>query len=363
MRIIIMYSYFFPAKQAGGPISSLKNLIQTLSKQSECSLVILTGKHELDGSKLNIKYNRFVRYSKQAVVKYCAGLPIFSTKKSCIFYINGLYSFRFFFLPIVFYSKTQKILAPRGMLHPNALSNKSIRKKIFLKFLKLLTRPNRISFHATNSEEQQHIKNVFGERFKIHLIKNISDTLSIKTKEKNNVTRLVSICRISYIKSIAEVIAALQYSNQIIEYHVYGFIEEEAYWERCISLSKLLPANISFKYNGPVDNDNIEMILDDADVYIQVSASENYGHSLVNALSVGVPIITGKNIPWQYLETNCAGLNIDIEGEAIRKAVDFFADLGKDEFAVWQKGATTYYDKYVKDSSLKEQYLQMFRSA
>ncbi|HWA34039.1 MAG TPA: hypothetical protein VG737_07915, partial [Cyclobacteriaceae bacterium] len=54
--------------------------------------------------------------------------------ENVIFYLNGMFSIPFFFLPLVFArrNKCHVVICPRGMLQEGALSHGSFKKKSYL---------------------------------------------------------------------------------------------------------------------------------------------------------------------------------------------------------------------------------------
>jgi phosphosulfolactate synthase (CoM biosynthesis protein A) len=53
------------------------------------------------------------------------------------------------------------------MLHPGALSQKRLKKKIFLGIMQLLNWQKKVLWHATDEQELQYIRSKFGEEINI----------------------------------------------------------------------------------------------------------------------------------------------------------------------------------------------------
>ena len=95
-------------------------------------------------------------------------------------------------------------------------------------------------------------------------------------------------------------------------------------------------------------------------VYIQPSDSENYGHSMVEALSAGLPLITSENTPWLNLQEEFAGVNVVLDPTAISKAIDRFARMSQEEFDGMSAAAAAYIHKRVNLEEINQQYQRMF---
>ena len=67
-------------------------------------------------------------------------------------------------------------------------------------------------------------------------------------------------------------------------------------------------------YKGPIyDKGKKIKVLNKSRYFINPSASENFGHSIFEALSLGVPVIVSKQSPWGEVEKKGAGMVFDPE--------------------------------------------------
>jgi glycosyltransferase involved in cell wall biosynthesis len=157
------------------------------------------------------------------------------------------------------------------------------------------------------------------------------------------------------------VLKALTNCTSNITYHIYGPVKDQAYWKSCLQLIDELPANINVIYHGDVLPEKVEGVLSQTHVYIQPSKSENFGHSIFEALSIGRPVITSHNTLWNDLENLQAGLNVlPANTIDISNAIDFFSRMHDEELLVWSKGACRYAASAIDVESIGNQYLTMF---
>ena len=140
-KIIIFYDYFLPAYKAGGPIQSIANLLNQF--QENITYKIVCSNKDVDGTILNVECNKWIKYNSISDVFFCDGkTSILLIKKELksfhtdIFFINGIYSWKYNLIPLFFYKAKRKILSVRGMLHPGALSQKTFKKKLYINLLK-----------------------------------------------------------------------------------------------------------------------------------------------------------------------------------------------------------------------------------
>lgn len=369
MKVLIFIDWFAPAFKAGGPIQSIVNLVTQPLRGIEYR--IICSNKDLDGSLLTeVTFDQWVRFNERTEVWYNSDSKnIFKVIKHAsawepnIFFINGIYSLPYNFLPLFFYGRSRKIISARGMLHEGALSQKGFKKKMYLKLWKFLRLHRRNHFHATNHAEKEFIEAVFGKETSVFVAQNFPKTFdsAAVVPAKDNVLKLISIGLVSPMKSYLEVIKALQNCKQSVIYTIYGAIKDSAYWQRCIEEIKSLPSNVHVDYRGDIPAVKIESVLKAAHVFILPSKSENFGHAIYEALSAGKPVITSHNTPWNNLEVAKAGMNISIDNSyELSKAICSFAAMNDCELKLWSDGARDYAKKAVDFESISNQYLDMF---
>jgi glycosyltransferase involved in cell wall biosynthesis len=247
-------------------------------------------------------------------------------------------------------------------LHTGALSQKKLKKRLFLNLLRIVNIKKNTSFHATDNAEAAFIKKEFGEDAQIYVAGNFAKSMQHNNSlSKNvNVLKLITIALISPMKNHLLILQALANCTKEIEYNIYGPIKDAAYWELCVKQIALLPTNIKVKYHGEIKPTEIENVLAINHVFIMPSRSENFGHALIEALSAGKPIITSNATPWNNLLDNKAGINCTEDVHTISDAINLFAEMNAETYKQFTDGAVQYGSKKIDMQALHLQYHQMF---
>ena len=365
-----MYDYFTPAFKAGGPIQSLHNLVDYLNQTFSFS--VLTGAYDkgeinyLNGIRVN-EWNSNdngvkIFYLAPSVFKTGMLISLLRSKEYDAVYLNGLYSPYFNILPLI-YSKNKIILAPRGMLHPGALSQKPFKKKAYLFFFKLFGWHKKVIFHATDETELGFIKKIFGDDVTVKSAPNIPHFIGAKenlAKEKGKLV-LVSVALISPMKNIELVLQSLKQVAAKIDYHIYGPVKEEKYWATCLKVIKELPANISVNYYNEIEPALVPSVIEKAQAFILPSKSENFGHAIFESFSSAKPVITSNYTPWNNLEQLKAGWNVDISTtDELKKAIEQLADMEQPAYNEYCGGAFELAKNYMATSNFMQAYQQLF---
>jgi glycosyltransferase involved in cell wall biosynthesis len=366
--IFISIPWFLPAYKAGGPIQSIANLVNNFNENVEYK--IFCGNTDLNDEPLqNIEEDKWIQFNENAEVWYASKDKASANLKTQVqvlkpdvIFIIGIFSWQYNIVPLLFCKAKKKILSVRGMLHTGALSQKRLKKRLFLQLLKIINIKKNTSFHATDNAEAVFIRKEFGEAAQIYIAGNFAKVMQHTNlfHKEANILKLITIALISPMKNHLLVLNALANCTANIEYNIYGPIKDTDYWELCKKQIAMLPSNIIVKYHGEINPTQIENVLAQKHVFIMPSKSENFGHALVEALSAGKPIITSKATPWNNLLDNKAGINCNEDEQSINNAIKFFAEMNDETYQQFANGSLQYATKKNDKEALHLQYQQMF---
>lgn len=368
MKIIfITIPWFIPAFKAGGPIQSIANMVNEMDEGYQ--FYIYTSNTDLHGLPTEIALaNEWTNYNSYTKVWYASRsnrsqnlVEQVKKIKPDTLYIIGLFDWHFNIVPLLYAKCSNKLLSVRGMLHPGALGEKALKKKIFLQWMKWMKLDKKCRFHATDAQEEKFIKNIFGEEAVTIVAENfprIFPEQDTPIKAPGSL-KLVSIGLISPMKNYLQIIKALQHVKTMVRYDIYGPVKEAGYWEECLHEIKLVPSNITVAYHKELPPHKIHTKLEGEHVFILPSKSENYGHAIVEALSTGIPVITSNGVPWLELEENFAGVNVEPGVDALEEAIEKFAAMSQEEYEKFRRGAAAYIRRKVNTGELKEKYKAM----
>ena len=243
-----------------------------------------------------------------------------------------------------FCKAVKKIISVRGMLHPGALGQKALKKKMLLTALKAFDVVKKCFFHATDETEKYYIKKEFGANSNIFIAGNFAKSITAQVPLAKDAGTLImgTVALISPMKNHLLVLEALKECRESVTYNIYGPVKDAAYWQTCEAVIAALPKNIQVNYYGEVAPAMVPEILAQQHVYIMPSKSENFGHAIAEAFAAARPVITSHTTPWNNLERYKAGINVDLTIDSILKAIAFFAQLNQVEYESFVKGAKQY---------------------
>jgi len=376
-KVLTFIDWFWPGYKAGGPIRSLLNLTENLSKDIAFYIVTRDTDYMSSIPYTNIKCDQWNEISPNIFVYYISKNQL-SIKKIKSFllkdkydkvYINGMYSYYFSIIPLVIarLRGLNTIVSPRGMLSGQTFSSKKGLKKLYLFALRKIGLYNTIEFHATIKKESDDIsKQLNIDKSRIKVAPNLPRKLKQKTVIVKNKTKgqlkLISIARISPEKNTLYAIKALSkldFGETIFD--LFGEIYIDEYWKECKMEIDKLPANVKVNYKGSLQGDKIPETIENYHFLLMPSKGENFGHSILESLMAGTPVIISQNTPWRSLSEIKAGWDISLDDvEEFEKVLKYCLEMDSDTYKIWSEGAFNKAQEFLNDKDMIRQSKHLF---
>ncbi len=363
-----------PAYKVGGPVQSIANLCRELRHEFKFYIVCSDTDHNEIIPLINIQSNAWNNFEDGVAEVYYLSKnqkTIGTIKKIAQYvqpdyvFVNGIFLLYYSFLSLL-YTSSRQIISARGMLHPGALSQKKLKKKLFILLFKLFRLHKKVLFHATDFIEKPHIQNIFGEATKVAVAQNFPKrNITVKEiKKEVNELRLITVAVISPVKNHIIILESLKGVKARIYYDVFGPVTDKNYWHACTKIIAALPQNITVRYHGNLQPDKVTEKISSYHCFILPSKSENFGHAIYEALISGRPVITSNYTPWVNLKENKAGWNVNItDVKNVTNAIEEAASFNNVCFQEWSTSSVKYAANKVDFDSIKQQYRELFNQS
>ncbi|MBO4323198.1 MAG: glycosyltransferase [Clostridia bacterium] len=372
-KILILTGRYLPGHKDGGPLRTMINVTDALGDDYEFYIVALDRDHGDTEPYPDIKYGEWNRVGKANVryVKpngFTGDLIRELSKDADLIYTCGFYDD--YGYKTLLLNKSGKlngkpvVVASMGSFSKGALAHKAIKKKVFISLLKVLGAFKNIVWSVTSELEAKDLKRVIGENAKYIVAEDLPRT-NVPGREfplkESEVLKVAFLSRIVPHKGLMTAIRALRGINRQTEFNIYGPIGDNAYWDSCKEEIDKLPKNITANYYGDVPSEKVQQKLQENDLFLFPTRSENYGHVVFEALSVGcVPIISDQT-PWSFLQEINAGFIVGVEDtEGYGAAIDRFADMSVNEKTVMAKNGVAVAKEKVEISKKNTGYNVIF---
>lgn len=372
MKVMITVGGFYPAKNFGGPATSIYNICNLLCKTID--IVVITANHDLNSKEPlegvvegKNEYDGFsVYYLSEEYINYRSFAEIADKEKPDIVYVNSLFSGKYF-IPFLKYTKKRGLpllLAPRGELCDNAF-RKRTKKLIYIDVLKMLYGMKNVSIHVTAENEVAGVKRYLGiPDNRIYQIENIptrKKTEKTKLDKKCGEAHIVFLSRIHPKKNLLFAIKVLAHIQGKVFFDVYGPIEDQEYWAACKKAIDDLPKNIRVRHCGVVEHSEVQTVLSKYDAMFFPTLSENYGHVIAEALLADCPVITSDQVPWTDMATFECGYAIPLNDvRAFEDAVNDVVGWGKEDIRKASEHCEKYIAQRINFEKLRKEYSSMF---
>lgn len=366
-RVLVTSAGFEPGFRGGGPIRSLAGIVDTVTDQTKLFLVTrdrdlgatdaypgLSGRWvDRGGSRifyLNTRRPRqwFELWHQLRKVKFD------------LLYVNSLWDPTFTALPVValrlgLIHADRLLLAPRGELAPGALSLKGRKKRIFLRSWTSFLKTMHAVWHASSDNEASYIRTL-NPAAHVEVTQNpVSLPLEPLAPDVGGpgLARLVFIGRISQVKNLRSVLAALEGVSNPVTFDIYGPVEDASYWAKCQQVMAGLPGHIRVSYKGELAAEEVRATFSKYDAFVFPTLGESFGHIIAESLSASCPVICSDMTPWTEILKGGGGVALhDPSIRALTTQLDQLAamtssdrlrmrELAGDAYRVWRAGASS----------------------
>tara|TARA_Y100000590_G_scaffold445754_1_gene578313 strand:+ start:432 stop:1604 length:1173 start_codon:yes stop_codon:yes gene_type:complete len=378
-KILVLCDYFEPGFRAGGPITTLSSMVSRLSSQFNYYIVtrdrdFLSKKPyeiKLDSWLINSDSKRY--YISKHKFSIWLIKNLIDELSPDVIYLNSFFSYKFSITVIILkklklINNCNIIICPRGEFKDSALAKGKIKKLLYIKLSKIFSFYSNIIWQATNEKEDFYIKRIFGSEIKSIVASNLTRPLiqkndlifNVKTKDS---LKLVYVGRIHKIKNLFYKLEILSHINGNIDFDIIGSVQDAEYWEKCKLKINSLPDNINVNYLGDMPNNKVVKYLKNYHFLFLLTLGENFGQSIFESLSVGLPVIISNQTPWNSIEKDNGGwaLPLDDKNRIVNRINDCI-NMPQSIYNTYVEGAFNCALNYDNNSGALEANKMMFNS-
>lgn len=375
-QVLVFIDWYKPFYKAGGPVRSLVNLVDHLHTEVDFHIVTGDRDYTATASPTDLPKDQWTTQDKGERVWYASPegrskeqwKALLNERTWEVVYINGMWSRWSTLLPLWLLrgSKQRRIVAVRGMLASGVMQQKNALKRAVLLVMRSAGCFTGVEFQATNAEEVQDVKRWIGRDAVVHLVPNLGRKLERSTPApatKNaGELQLVSVGRIAQEKNTLFAIERLAKLTGEVRFDLYGTVYDDAYWQRCQAAIAALPTNVHVQWHGEVAPEQVPEILAAAHVVFMPSVGENFGHTMLEALSVGRPLLISDRTPWKDLEQQQAGWDIPLaKQERFEEVLQALVGMMEEDLAAWMRGAWSLAERWHGKGDARAGTLALFK--
>lgn len=335
MRVLVFIDYYRPGYKAGGPVHSVSRVLDQLGDEIEFSVFTRDrdlGDSEPYSSVETGSWQDGLFYARPDQISKDWILAAIRRVNPDVIYCNSYFSV--LTRSVLWLRLTGKLgrvavlVAPRGEFSPGALKLKAWRKRLFLTLGGWAGLHRRVTWQVSSQLELRDAQAAVAVD---HFVVKPPDVGPLIEAAPSRVKRsgaasFAFLSRISPKKNLIGAIDRLGRVEGEISLTVYGPIEDEAYWAKCVDTAASRP-NLTFDYLGPIRPEQVAERFAQHHFFLFPTLGENFGHVIAEALAAGCPPLLSDQTPWTELDARGAGATVPLENvdrwdETLRACVE-----------------------------------------
>lgn len=346
---------------SGGPTSCTYNLIKGLRDEGiEADILTLMPRDDSDKIIADDSFIKALPNDARTPLVYSSNFRRYLSSHIGydLYHANGLWTCPTHFTAEIAKKQNKPcVIAPHGMLYPQALQVSAWKKKIVSTVFQRKDLETASCLQATCMAELEHIR-AFGLNNPVAVIPNglvIDDSLEIR-KTSNSVRRFAFVGRLNRIKNVDLLLSAwskLGDKTRNCELLIIGD-GDTAYKKELEEFATANKLN-NVRFLGFIMGKDLQKLVHSIDFQILPSKSENFGMVVPEALIQGSPVIASKGTPWSDLETFDCGWWVDNDIDTLISTLLIAINLSEqDRLGMGERGRTLVLRHYsIKSVSLR----------
>ncbi len=360
MKILYVCSYYKPAYVYGGPAKSVAAMCEALVRQGAQVTVLTTNangdkflnvplERPMDVDGVTVYYYPIARglprsfFYSPALARACDGM----VKEHDIVVLETLFTH-----PTDIAMKACRkwnkpyIIPLRGSLLPWALSQKAIKKQIYMALFGSRQLNHAAGVQCSDLPELDAAK-ALNIKAPLFVIPNGIETSQWETLPPRGALRrqlgipetapvLLMLGRLHRVKNPELAVDMLGLLGRKDVHLVFAGPDEEGYQENLLARASALGCAERMHFSGLLSGEFLLQAMADADLFLMPSRSESFGLAAVEAMACGLPVLLSEHVPvGKWAEQAGAGRQVACMPDAFAKTCD---EMLRDETVLKEMG-------------------------
>jgi len=327
--ILIFIANYLPGFKYGGIPVTVSNTVDHLNEDFEFK--IITRDRDLNSKKPyeGIKYNQWqkvgnakVLYLKPEDINFKYLISLIKDTDYNLIQLNSFFD-SVFTLKVVFLKKMKlitdrpMIIAPRGELMDGDFNKKFLKKFLFVKLSLFTGFYDKLIWQASNELESKGFKKfmnvkrdsicIAGDLPSLDHLNKIPDK-KLPKSIKSNRLKIIFLNRLTREKNLDYALKVIKKLDEKVIFDIYGPKQDRRHWRECEEIIRGINEKTKVTYRGSVTPDKVIDVFRDYDLFLHPTRSENYGHTIIESLIAGTPVLLSKGTTqWDNIEDEGMG--------------------------------------------------------
>ncbi|MGY3693174.1 glycosyltransferase involved in cell wall biosynthesis [Bradyrhizobium sp. USDA 3240] len=373
-RVLIVYRSFFPSLSHLGPATAIRNLMHNMSDDYEFHLLTLN--HDFTSGAAMFKTPVHRERMGAATVEYIprgpAGLRILFDRVredfdvvdiQCAF--DPLVAIPTLILKRLGFLRGKRVFhTPHGIFMDVIMSASALKKRLFCR-LADLTGLYRGVVHLAGSPAEEHdIRRNHLRRQEVLMVSQFVESGAPRPTKKEKPPgqlRMAMVGRVTVQKNVTFALDVVRRLTVASSLDIFGEVDDSSYAQQCVEMARAGTGQCDVTFKGNLPKDELFAQLADYDVLLHPTLGENFGHSIVEALTLGLPVLISDKSPWTDVAASNAGWALPLsEPESFVEKLEALHAMGPEEWSAMSEGALRYSRATFDGRATSERYRQAY---
>ena len=362
MRLLVVTPSYWPATVLGGPVFSLHTLNKALARKGIDVTVYTTNvrikrkvipdqETRLGGVKITyFSFTSFFEFLAPTGWQY--SVPMRKALQRNIKNFDLVYILSVWNYPVIMAASICRgfnkpyIISPRGLLYPETLGKKPVKKGLYYNLLAKKYIQGAAGIHYTTHEEAENCHDRLKLRNKALVVPNgldlsefsglpAKDEIRRRYPELAGKTVLLFLGRINWKKGLDILIKAYgRIAKERSDTHLLIVGGDDGYKNRAEGLIRDLGLKERATFAGALSGREKLAAYAGSDIFVLPSYSENFGMSVVEAMASGLPVVISDKVGiYKEVKDNNAGIIVRTDAGSVYNGIIKLLDdeaLGKE---------------------------------
>ncbi len=266
--------------------------------------------------------------------------------------IHCLYDFRLsvpaLLISLVAQPRRSIIHLPHGIFMDVINHRHRFRKRILCAFLAWKPVRTRVIHVASSPREMIEAKKRIGPDARVVIISHFANDLNKflpnpPRKKGAGALAIAFVGRIAEQKNLIFAIEALSAAGVAAQLHVFGEAPDKRYLAECQRLARDRNVSGLIRFRGMLARDDLFREMSKMDLFFSPTLGENFGQAILEALSLGLPVLLSTETPWLDVASHNAGWALDLaDREQFSARLRFAFDADEETWSPFREGARRY---------------------
>jgi glycosyltransferase involved in cell wall biosynthesis len=321
LKVQIVYQTYLPSEFAMGPVSAIKNLIDSMGH--ECNIRLLTLNYDFLTEKQLFPKNHHVVSTPMATIEYLprgsSGLKMLYDRlreRHDILEIHSGFD-RNLAIPALILSRVGMANAgkvfhsPHGIFLPVDMSRGALKKRLYCGLSDLVELYKNVIHLASSPGEVADIQRWHRRDQRIIEVPHFVDAavgeqaLPSRVKQPKSL-KIAFVGRVTLQKNLLFALEVVRGLAVPAEMDVFGDSDPD-YQPACDAELAKGTGFCKVKLHGQIPHKDVLTALPQYDILLHPTLGENFGYSIIEALSRGIPVLLSDKSPWLDVENFGAG--------------------------------------------------------